>query len=196
MAVDMECPGVFVAECITGELKDVWFFLGDTVFFCLQRPSISRRLPRTVRSIANIINPLPMSQVAFDIRRRRGSVVENQMHIVDAHQKRSPGVTARIGRIFSRSLQSVPEIVMNEYSEPSVTHQPSPCGPKGVSVTWSMANATAGPIGTVVAREAMIQSAASAPHGRKPGRVASRRLRWIDRAESVLLQLRAREMFA
>ena len=118
-----------------------------------------------------------MSQVAFDTKRSRGSVAENQMHTVDAHQKRSPGVTARIGRIFSRSLQSVPEMVMNEYRDPSATHQPSPCGPKGVSVTWSMADAAAGPIGTAVARDAMIHSAASAPHGRKPGRVTSRRLR-------------------
>jgi hypothetical protein len=110
------------------------FLLIAVGVLCLQRPSISRRLLRTARIIANKIQPLPASHVAFARRRRRGSFTENQTQAVEAHHKRSPGVSAIKEASRSRSLKNVAKTVILIQKEPSETHQPRPCGPKGVFV--------------------------------------------------------------
>jgi len=121
-------------EGLAAEVAGRIFFLGVESFFCLQRPSISRRLLRTAKSIANKIQPLPASHVAFARRRRRGSLTENQTQAVEAHHKRSPGVSAKKDASRSRSFKNVAVTETQMHKEPTETHQPRPCGPKGVFV--------------------------------------------------------------
>ena len=121
-------------EDLAAEVTRRVFFLGAGAFFCLQNPSISRRLLRTAKSMANKMQPLPARHVAFARRRRSGSRTEKQTQAVQANHKRSPGVSAKKEASRSRSFKNVAKTEMQMHKEPTEAHHPRPCGPKGVLV--------------------------------------------------------------